>query len=91
MPDLDESEGDILTLSEDQLLAEEEAINLSKKPLDEILGTNKLSESEAIDNVVETDNFAGETDDWSNVIELPVNEKAEGFDDLQDEAQRDSD
>jgi len=91
MPDLDESEGDILTLSEDQLLAEEEAINLSKKPLDEILGTNKLSESEAIDDVVETDNFAGETDDWSNVIELPVNEKAEGFDDLQDEAQRDSD
>ena len=91
MPDLDESEGDILTLSEDQLLAEEEAINLSKKPLDEILGTNKLSESEAIDDVVETDNFAGETDDWSNVIELPVNEKAEGFDDLQDEVQRDSD
>ena len=91
MPDLDESEGDILTLSEDQLLAEEEAINLSKKPLDEILGTNKLSESEAIDNVVETDNFAGETDDWSNVIELPVNEKAEGFDNLQDESQRDSD
>jgi len=91
MPDLDESEGDILTLSEDQLLAEEEAINLSKKPLDEILGTNKLSESEAIDDVVETDNFAGETDDWSNVIELPVNEKAEGFDNLQDESQRDSD
>ena len=91
MPDLDESEGDILALSEDQLLAEEEAINLSKKPLDEILGTNKLSESEAIDDVVETDNFAGETEDWSNVIELPVNEKAEGFDNLQDESQRDSD
>ena len=37
---------------------------LSKKPLDEILGKDKLNESEEIDDVVETDDFAEETDDW---------------------------
>ena len=59
--------------------------------MDEILGKDKLNESEEIDDVVETDDFAGETDDWSNVVEFSVNEKAEGFDDIQDDAQRDSD
>ncbi len=91
MPDVDESEGDVLTLSEDELLAEEEAINLSKKPLDEILGTDELNEPEGGDGIAEFDNVDGYTDDWSNVVELPVNEKAQDFDDLQDEAQRDSD
>ena len=91
MPDVDETEGDVLTLSEDELLAEEEAINLSKKPLDEILGTDKLSEPKVVDGTAEFDKVDGYTDDWSNVVELPVNEKTEDFDDLQDETQRDSD
>ena len=91
MPDVDETEGDVLTLSEDELLAEEEAINLSKKPLDEILGTDKLSEPKVVDGIAEFDKVDGYTDDWSNVVELPVNEKTEDFDDLQDETQRDSD
>ena len=91
MPDVDETEGDVLTLSEDELLAEEEAINLSKKPLDEILGTDKLSESKVVDGTAEFDKVDGYTDDWSNVVELPVNEKTGDFDDLQDETQRDSD
>ena len=91
MPDVDETEGDVLTLSEDELLAEEEAINLSKKPLDEILGSDKLSEPKVVDGIAEFDKVDGYTDDWSNVVELPVNEKTEDFDDLQDETQRDSD
>ena len=91
MPDVDETEGDVLTLSEDELLAEEEAINLSKKPLDEILGTDKLSEPKVVDGTAEFDKVDGYTDDWSNVVELPVNEKTEDFDDLQDETQRDND
>ena len=88
MPDVDESEGDILTLSEDELLAEEEAINLSKKPLDEILGTDNVKESAESDS---DDPVEDEADDWSNVVELPVNERGEGLDDLQDEAQRNND
>ena len=91
MPDVDETEGDVLTVSEDELLAEEEAINLSKKPLDEILGTDKLSEPKVVDGTAEFDKVDGYTDDWSNVVELPVNEKTGDFDDLQDETQRDND
>jgi len=71
MPDVDDSEGDFLTLSEDELLAEEEAINLSKKPLDEILGVEDLDEPPS------TDKFEVEVekDAQSNVVDLPVSEK----------------
>ena len=71
MPDVDDSEGDFLTLSEDELLAEEEAINLSKKPLDEILGVEDLDEPSS------TDKFEVEVekDAQSNVADLPVSEK----------------
>ena len=71
MPNVDESEGDFLTLSEDELLAEEEAINLSKKPLDEILGVEDLDEPPS------TDKFEVEVakDAQSNVVDLPVSEK----------------
>ena len=71
MPDVDDSEGDFLTLSEDELLAEEEAINLSKKPLDEILGVEDLDEPPS------TDKFEVEVekDVQSNVVDLPVSEK----------------
>ena len=71
MPDVDDSEGDFLTLSEDELLAEEEAINLSKKPLDEILGVEDLDEPPL------TDKFEVEVekDAQSNVVDLPVSEK----------------
>ena len=87
MPDIDESDGNILTLSEDQLLAEEEAINLSKKPLDEILGDDGSDETTDVDNI-----DAGiEQDDLSNVIELPVNEKVRKADELQEETQEDDD
>ena len=87
MPDIDESDGNILTLSEDQLLAEEEAINLSKKPLDEILGDDGSDETTDVDNI-----DAGiEKDDLSNVIELPVNEKVRKADELQEKTQEDDD
>ena len=71
MPDVDDSEGDFLTLSEDELLAEEEAINLSKKPLDEILGVEEPDEPPS------TDKFGPEfeKEDLSNVVDLPVSEK----------------
>ena len=71
MPNVDDSEGDFLTLSEDELLAEEEAINLSKKPLDEILGVEDLDEPPS------TDKFEVEVekDAQSNVGDLPVSEK----------------
>ena len=71
MPNVDDSEGDFLTLSEDELLAEEEAINLSKKPLDEILGVEDLDEQPS------TDKFEVEVekDAQSNVEDLPVSEK----------------
>ena len=71
MPNVDDSEGDFLTLSEDELLAEEEAINLSKKPLDEILGVEDLGEPPS------TDKFEVEVekDAQSNVVDLPVSEK----------------
>lgn len=71
MPNVDDSEGDFLTLSEDELLAEEEAINLSKKPLDEILGVEDLDEPPS------TDEFEVEVekDAQSNVGDLPVSEK----------------
>ena len=71
MPNVDDSEGDFLTLSEDELLAEEEAINLSKKPLDEILGVEDLDEPPL------TDKFEVEVekDAQSNVVDLPVSEK----------------
>ena len=73
MPDVDDSEGDFLTLSEDELLAEEEAINLSKKPLDEILGVEELDEPPSTDKFeVEVE---VEKDALSNVVELPVSEK----------------
>jgi segregation and condensation protein B len=73
MPDVDDSEGDFLTLSEDELLAEEEAINLSKKPLDEILGVEEPDEPPS------TDKFGPEfeKEDLSNVVELPVSEKTD--------------
>ena len=87
MPDIDESDGNILTLSEDQLLAEEEAINLSKKPLDEILGDDGSEETTDVDNI-----DAGiKQDDLSNVIELPVNEKVRKADELQEKTQEDDD
>tara|TARA_Y100000814_G_scaffold233711_1_gene177587 strand:- start:533 stop:1402 length:870 start_codon:yes stop_codon:yes gene_type:complete len=71
MPNVDDSEGDFLTLSEDELLAEEEAINLSKKPLDEILGVEDLDEPPS------TDEFEVEVekDAQSYVGDLPVSEK----------------
>jgi len=87
MPDIDESDGNILTLSEDQLLAEEEAINLSKKPLDEILGDDGSDETTDVDNI----DSGIEQDDLSNVIELPVNEKVRKADELQEETQEDDD
>ena len=71
MPDVDDSEGDFLTLSEDELLAEEEAINLSKKPLDEILGVEEPDEPPSTDKF-EVD---FEKEALSNVVELPVSEK----------------
>ena len=73
MPDVDDSEGDFLTLSEDELLAEEEAINLSKKPLDEILGVEDLDEPPSTDKF----EVEFEKDDQSNVVELPVSEKTD--------------
>ena len=80
MPDVDDSEGDFLTLSEDELLAEEEAINLSKKPLDEILGVEEPDEPPS------TDKFGPEfeKEDLSNVVELPVSEKTDEPDSQQD-------
>ena len=87
MPDIDESDGNILTLSEDQLLAEEEAINLSKKPLDEILGDYGSDETTDVDNI----DSGIEQDDLSNVIELPVNEKVRKADELQEKTQEDDD
>ena len=71
MPDVDDSEGDFLTLSEDELLAEEEAINLSKKPLDEILGGEDLDEPPSTDKF----EVGVEKDAQSNVVDLPVSEK----------------
>ena len=80
MPDVDDSEGDFLTLSEDELLAEEEAINLSKKPLDEILGVKDLDEPPS------TDKFEVEVekDAQSNVVDLPVSEKIDEPESQQD-------
>ena len=80
MPDVDDSEGEFLTLSEDELLAEEEAINLSKKPLDEILGIEEL------DELALTDKFGAEfeKDATSNVIELPISEKTDEPESQQD-------
>ncbi len=73
MPNVDDSEGDFLTLSEDELLAEEEAINLSKKPLDEILGLEDLDEPPS------TDKFEVEVekDAQSNVGDSSVSEKTD--------------
>ena len=71
MPNVDDSEGDFLTLSEDELLAEEEAINLSKKPLDEILGVEDLDEPPSTDKF----EVEAEKDAQSNVGDLPVSEK----------------
>ena len=79
MPDIEESQDDIMTLSEDHLLAEEEAIELSKKPLDEILGEDDLNES-ADDASKDQFDDAGngeEGADRSNVFELPLSEKIE--------------
>ena len=83
MPDVDDSEGDVLTLSEDELLAEEEAINLSKKPLDEILG---LEELEEVDEPTLKDEFEAEVGEYglSSVEELPVNEKIDESDSQED-------
>ena len=80
MPDVDDSEGNLLTLSEDELLAEEEAINLSKKPLDEILGVEEPDEPPS------TDKFGPEFEkkDLSNVVELPVSEKTDKPESQQD-------
>ena len=80
MPDVDDSEGEFLTLSEDELLAEEEAVNLSKKPLDEILGIEEL------DELPLTDKFGAEfeKDATSNVIELPISEKTDEPESKQD-------
>ena len=80
MPYVDDSEGDFLTLSEDELLAEEEAINLSKKPLDEILGVEEPDEPPS------TDKFGPEfeKEDLSNVVELPVSEKTDEPESQQD-------
>ena len=58
-------------LSEDELLAEEEAINLSKKPLDEILGVEDLDEPPSKDKF----EVGVEKDAQSNVADLPVSEK----------------
>ena len=55
------------------------------------MGSDKLSEPKVVDGIAEYDKVDGYTDDWSNVVELPVNEKTEDFDDLQDETQRDND
>ena len=71
MPNVDDSEGDFLTLSEDEVLAEEEAINLSKKPLDEILGVEDLDEQPSTDKF----EVEAEKDAQSNVGDLPVSEK----------------
>ena len=80
MPDVDDSEGNLLTLSEDELLAEEEAINLSKKPLDEILGV------EGPDEPPSTDKFGAESEKeaLSNVVELPMSEKIDEPESQQD-------
>ena len=80
MPDVDDSEGDFLTLSEDELLAEEEAINLSKKPLDEILGVEEPDEPPS------TDKFGPEfkKKDLPNVVEFPVSEKTDKPESQQD-------
>ena len=80
MPDVDDSEGDFLTLSEDELLAEEEAINLSKKPLDEILGVEEPDEPPSTDKF----EVEFEKDDLSNVVELPVSEKTDEPESQQD-------
>ena len=83
MPDVDDSEGDVLTLSEDELLAEEEAINLSKKPLDEILGLEELDEE---DEPIFGDEFEVEAGEYalSDVLKLPVNEKIDEPDSQED-------
>ena len=83
MPDVDDSEGDVLTLSEDELLAEEEAINLSKKPLDEILGLEELDE---VDEPIFGDEFEAEAGEYalSDVLKLPVNEKIDEPDSQED-------
>ena len=83
MPDVDDSEGDVLTLSEDELLAEEEAINLSKKPLDEILGLEELDEE---DEPIFGDEFEVEAGEYalSDVLKLPVNEKSDEPDSQED-------
>ena len=80
MPDVDDSEGDFLTLSEDELLAEEEAINLSKKPLDEILGVEEPDEPPSTDKL----EVEFEKEDLSNVVELPVSEKTDEPESQQD-------
>ena len=80
MPDVDDSEGDFLTLSEDELLAEEEAINLSKKPLDEILGVEEPDEPPSTDKL----GVEFEKEDLSNVVELPVSEKTDEPESQQD-------
>ena len=83
MPDVDDSEGDVLTLSEDELLAEEEAINLSKKPLDEILGLEELKE---VDEPTLKGEFEAEVGEYglSSVVELPVNEEIDEPDSQED-------
>ena len=87
MPDVDDSEGDFLTLSEDELLAEEEAINLSKKPLDEILGVEEPDEPPSTDKL----GVKFEKEDLSNVVELPVSEKTDEPESQQDVDSMDSD
>jgi segregation and condensation protein B len=87
MPDVDDSEGDFLTLSEDELLAEEEAINLSKKPLDEILGVEEPDEPPSADKL----GAEFEKEDLSNVVELPVSEKTDEPESQQDVDSIDSD
>ena len=79
MPDIEESQDDIMTLSEDHLLAEEEAIELSKKPLDEILGEDDSDESAGDASKDQFDDAGNgeEGVDRSNVFELPLSEKIE--------------
>ena len=60
-------------------MAEEEAIELSKKPLDEILGEDDSDES-ADDASIDQFDDAGNVEegvDRSNVFELPLSEKIE--------------
>ena len=93
MPDIEESQDDIMTLSEDHLLAEEEAIELSKKPLDEILGEDDSDESADEASIDQFDD-AGNVEegvDRSNVFELPLSEKIEHTDVPSGEAQNKND